>query len=104
MEYKWTKNEIVVTTINIKAVTESKRKPQVISKTSIFNQVKRFKRIKLFETPNSKNENQDNKVVRNIREKAIIAEPWRPKNLPNRLNKKKESKGKYKTNKYILFN
>lgn len=42
-------------------------------------------------------------MVKNIKKKAIIEEPARPKNLPNRLSKTKERSGKYKTSKYIFL-
>jgi len=57
----------------------------------------------LFESPISKKENQEINVVISIKKKAIIEEPERPKNLPNKLSIIKERRGKYKTSKYIFF-
>lgn len=101
MEYKWTKNEIVVTTTNIKEVTESNKNPQFTFSVSKLSQVKRIKWTKLLEIPISKSENHAINVVKNISRKAIIDEPWRPNNRPKKLINKKERRGKYKTNKYI---
>ena len=101
IEYKWTKNEIVVTTTNISEVTESNKNPQSTCSVSRLSQVNRVKWTKPLETPTSKRENQANKVVKNISKKAIIEEPCRPKNRPNKLISKKDKSGKYKTNRYI---
>jgi hypothetical protein len=51
----------------------------------------------------SKNKNQEVKVVISIKKNAKIDEPSRPKKRPKKLINKKEKRGKYKTNKYILI-
>lgn len=101
MEYKWTKQEIPVTTHNIIVDKPSKQKPQLTTNKSVSIQGNKVilqtePITKVSYRPN--NDKKKDKPIDNVDKKQL---PFVPINLPNPIHEIKLKNGKIKIHKYI---